>query len=409
MAIAAVVFTWSWLAVWFWATLLIGLVWFRRHIDINRGRNEPILSDADATDAPGNLPRLTVLVAAKDEEANIARCLEGLIRQEYPNLQIIAIDDRSTDRTPAILDELAARHPHLTALHVDHLPPGWFGKNNAMRVGLEQATGELFCFTDADCQFDSPRLLHAAVSYARRHDVDLLSVLPHLETGTFWERVVQPVAGAVMVFWFPPQRVNSPRCSTAYANGAFMLMSRQTYEAIGGHEFARATLNEDMHMARQVKRVGRRLCVLRGGDMYRVRMYVGLRQIWRGWSRIFYGCFGTVPRLIGSAAMLSIFSLSPYITLLLSPLAGGAALAIAAAAAIAILAQQSILFRFYGLSGIAPAWALTYPLGAAFCLGMTLNAMTRLGGKQTTWRGTSYTGGAHASATPSDNNTPPQQ
>jgi len=383
---------------WFWATCLIGLVWLKRHIDLIKGRNEPVLQPDEPGVTDAELPGLTVLVAAKDEEDNIGRCVEGLLRQEYPNVRFIVTDDRSNDRTGAIIDELAARDERLKAIHVETLPPDWFGKNHAMHTGMRRAESELLCFTDADCAFDSPHLLAAAVRYTLREKVDFLSVLPRLETETLWERVIQPVAGAIMVFWFPPQKVNSSRSSRAYANGAFMLMTRKTYDALGGHAAVKQTLNEDMHMARLVKAIGRRLRVIRGGDLYRVRMYTGFAQIWKGWSRIFFGCFGTFPRLLVSFLMLSIFSLSPYLTLCLSPLAGVNWWWFAGAGAFAILSQQSILWRFYGISGNGPPWAMTYPIGAAFCLGMTLNAMRRLGGKvTTTWRGTTYQGGSQTS------------
>lgn len=380
---------------WFWITALIGLVWLKRHIDLNKGRNEPVLQPDEPGVDVSELPSLSMLVAAKDEEKNIGRCVEGLLSQDYPKLRIVIINDRSDDRTAEIIDGFAARDSRVTAVHVEQLPEGWFGKNNAMRAGMEQTDGEWLCFSDADCAYDSQRLLTAAVRFALREKVEFLSVLPRLEAGTFWERVVQPVAGAIMVFWFPPQKVNSPRSSRAYANGAFMLMPRSTYDAIGGHEPVKATLNEDMHMARLVKAAGLALRVIRGGDLYRVRMYTGIKQIWKGWSRIFYGCFGTFRRLLVSVLMLSIFSLSPYISILCSPLAGQGWPWITAAAAFAIVAQQSILWRFYAVTGNAPQWALTYPIGSAACLAMTLNAMRRLSGNvATTWRGTTYQGGA---------------
>jgi len=396
-----------WIAAWFWITLAIGLVWLRRHLQVNRGGKEHVLSEQDAqtVDQSGGgadsngWPSLSVVVAAKDEEQNIARCIDGLLAQDYPRLQVIIANDRSRDRTPQIIDDYARRDPRLTAVHVRELPAGWFGKNNAMREAMQQATGELLCFSDADCAYDSPLLLRAAVSFARREGIEFLSVLPRLEANSLWEKVIQPVAGAIMVFWFPPQKVNDPRCREAYANGAFMLMTRRAYEAIGGHEYAKATLNEDMHMARQAKRVGVRLQVLQSAGLYRVRMYTGLKQIWRGWTRIFYGCFGTLPRLLASVIMLSIFSVSPYVALLASPLIGGSGVWLAAAAAFAIVSQQSILMRFYALTGNAPGWALSYPVGATVCLGMTLNAMTRLTGKTTNWRGTAYAGGAQVKTT----------
>lgn len=400
---------------WFWFVLmlLIGLVWLRRHLQLAQADREKILTEADAPRGAASkptLPSLTVLVAGKDEEANIGRCVEGLLRQNYPDLRVIVINDRSTDATPRIIDDAAARDGRLTALHVKELRPGWFGKNNAMREGMERVKTEWFAFTDADCAFESPHLLAASVNYALSQGVDLLSVLPRLEADTFWERVVQPVAGAVLVFWFPPNRVNDPSKPTAYANGAFMLMNRATYDAIGGHERVKTEVNEDMHMARLCKQAGGVLRVVRSRDLYSVRMYTGFRQIWNGWSRIFYGCFGTLPRLVVSFIFLALFSLSPYVTLLVALIVGalgvggdaeasGAASSgwawIAGASGVTILAQQSVLWRFWKIQNLPPHWALTYALGATICLGMTVKAMLKLGGiSTTTWRGTTYRGRA---------------
>jgi chlorobactene glucosyltransferase len=382
------------LAAWFILTCLIGVGWLRRHLDIRRARREPGLSPDDAARLPNRAPSLSVLVAAKDEGENIGRCLDTLLAQQYPDLQVIAVNDRSADDTGAIIDRRAAADPRLTALHVRSLPEGWFGKNHAMHTGASQARGDWLAFTDADCTFDSPLLLAAAVAHADRHGLDFLSVLPRLEARGFWERVVQPVAGGVLLIWFPPRRVNDPRSTCAYANGAFMLLRRSAYERLGGHVPVRATLNEDMHLARRAKQLGLRLKVVRGGDLYRVRMYEGFPQIWRGWTRIFYGCFGTLPRLAGSVLLLSLFSLSPYLTIALAPLSGPAWPWLAGAGVFTVAAQQSVLVAFYRLTGNSPWLAATYPLGAAVCLGMTLNAIRRLGGTTTTWRGTTYRGGA---------------
>lgn len=378
------------LAAWGVITCLIGLVWLKRHVDFNRGRDQPVLRPDEPGLPDDELPSLSVVVSAKDEQDNIGRCLAGLLAQDYPRLQVVVVDDRSSDRTGQIIDEFAARDSRVSAVHVSDLPAGWFGKNNAMRAGVARAEGQWLCFSDADCTYDSPRLLSAALRYALRERIDFLSVLPRLEAGSFWERVVQPVAGAIMVFWFPPHKVNDPRAPHAYANGAFMLMSRRAYATIGGHEAVRDTLNEDMHMARLAKAAGLRLRVLRG-ELYRVRMYVGLRAIWRGWSRIFYGCFGTLRQLLVSVLMLAVFSLSPYVTLL-----AGVAVRewwLVGAAGFAVIGQQSVLWRFYHVTGAGAGWALSYPLGAALCLAMTLNAIRRVGGTPTTWRGTTYRGG----------------
>ena len=390
----------SWAAAWFWVLLLIGLVWARRHLALNRADQQKTLSPQDASAPPATLPRLSVLVAAKDEEPNIGRCLSGLLAQHYPGLEVIATNDRSSDRTGPIMDDMAARDARLKPVHVTHLPAGWTGKNHALHQAIGQATGDYFCFTDADCQFHAPELLAAAVCFALREKIDFLSVLPDLEAYTFWERIVQPPAGAIMVFWFPPEKVNNPNSPRAYANGAFMLMSRRSYEALGGHAAAPNALNEDMHFARRAKSSGLRLRVILGGGMYSVRMYVGLRQIWNGWTRIFYCCFGTLPHLLVSVVFLSVFSLLPTVSLLVALGLAAASVApavfggIAGAAALAIVAQQSVQWRFYVLGRPPPAWALTYPIGAAMCLAITINAMRRYAGAATHWRGTSYTGGA---------------
>lgn len=386
------------LAVWVWFTALIGIVWLRRHLDLNRAAREPLLTEADAAGDATDLPPLSMIVAAKDEQANIERCARGLLAQDYPKLRLILVNDRSTDQTGTIIDRLAAEDARVIALHVTDLPAGWFGKNNAMRVGVAHADGDWLCFSDADCTFHSRKLVAAAVRFARREQVDFLSVLPRLEALSFWERVIQPVAGGVLVFWFPPQKVNNPRSRVAYANGAFMLMSRSAYQRLGGHEAVKATLNEDMHFARRAKECGVRLRVVRSADLYSVRMYTGLREIWRGWTRIFFGCFGTPARLLGSVALLTLFSLSPYVTLisaLTSVVLGGGPIAGAAllASGWAVAAQQSVLWRYYPVSGLPSPLAVTYPLGAAFSLAMTINAIGRALGARTTWRGTTYQGG----------------
>lgn len=382
-------------AAWFALTLLIAIVWLRRHADLNRARRDPVLRADEPGPSDDELPSLTVVVAGKDEESNIGRCIEGLLQQDYPRVRVVAVNDRSGDRTGAIIDALAARDPRLLALHVRELPAGWFGKNNAMREGTEHACGDWLCYSDADCTYDSPRLLSAAMRLALRERIDFLSVLPRLEAATIWEKIVQPVAGAVMVFWFPPERVNDPSKTAAYANGAFMLMPRATYDAIGRHDAVKNTLNEDMHMARRVKQARLRLRVIRGGDLYRVRMYTGLRQIWRGWSRIFYGCFGTFRRLLLSVLMLLVFSLSPYAAVIAGLVLERGGGWLSAAGLVAIASQMSIMNRFYRIAGNPGGWFLTYPIGAGLCAAMLVNSMGRLGGRvTTTWRGTTYSHGA---------------
>src|SRR5262249_41261903 len=152
-----------------------------------------------------------------------------------------------------------------------------------------------------------------AMHYALEHGLDFLSVLPNLENNGFWERTIQPACGGIMMIWVNPLNVNKPARRSAYANWAFMMMDRRCYEAVGGHEPVKTEVNEDMHMARRAKRLGLRLRVVSNENLYTVRMYESLRQTWNGWSRIFYGCFGSYVQLILSALVVVFFTMLPWL------------------------------------------------------------------------------------------------
>jgi len=388
--------------IWLASLGLVCLVWLLRHRHLNRYQREEVpLESGMYPGPPVDAARLSVLVAAKDEQDNIEACLRSMLDQDYPDYQLIAINDRSEDRTGRIMDAIAAENHRLTAVHVRELRDGWFGKNNAMREGYERADGEWLCFIDADCRQTSRRTLSVAMRCATEHGIDFLSVLPRLETQSLWERIIQPACGAVMVFWFNPSNVNDANHRAAYANGAFMLIKRRTYEAIGGHEPFKTEVNEDMHMARAAKEGGHRLRVVENRDLYVTRMYTNFREIWRGWSRIFYGCFETFRRLRISLLVMMFSGLLPWY----SALAGwimvgvrgwnqaGPWRAVAVLATIAVLCQQSVLTRYYRVSQASPLLAPTYPIAGTLVCGMLLNAMAKLGGRTaTTWRGTTYRG-----------------
>lgn len=390
--------------IWFGFTALAALIWVSRHRQLSiAARVMPPLTARSHSGADGALPSVTWLVAAKDERANIEACLRSLDRQEYPDLRIIAVNDRSTDGTGEIIDRAAAESDRLTAVHVQSLREGWFGKNNAMREGVARAAGEWLCFTDADCVQEHPRSLAIAMREALARKIDFLSVLPAHETRGFWESVIQPACSGIMMIWFNPLKVNDPARPTAYANGAFMLLKRSCYDAIGGHDAVKTELNEDMHMARLAKERGLRLAVVSNAGLYTVRMYDGLAQTINGWSRIFYGCFGAFGRLFASAIMVGLFSLLQWAALFVG--AGACLLGrersgwdawpiFTAAAGVACLLQWTVMLRFYKLNRLNPLYGLLYPIGAAVGLYALFKAMRRLGGRTAvTWRGTTYRGG----------------
>lgn len=399
----------NWLVIWLLLGGVIGSVWIVRLFGITGAlRRRQVLSSHSHDGPPGDPQRVSVIVAAKDEEDNIESCLTTLLDQDYPDFEVIAVDDRSQDRTAVILKRLESTcgvteppSDRLRVITVRSLRDGWFGKNNAMHEGVAVSSGEWLCFTDADCRQISRKTLSMAMREAVEHNSDFLSVTPVLETRTVWERIIQPVCALVLIIWFLPERVNNPKTRTAYANGAFMLMRRSCYDAIGGHERVRTEINEDIHMARIAKQLGLKLRVVENDDLYRTRMYRTPAEAWRGWSRIFYGSLGSLGRLLTAAMLLIVFSLFPWISLAIALIgcgwarAGDAAWWEAAAIAWAgvILVKQAVAWRLYGVLRMGRVWSLTYVLGGAITLSMLVNAVFKtVGATSTTWRGTTYRG-----------------
>jgi cellulose synthase/poly-beta-1,6-N-acetylglucosamine synthase-like glycosyltransferase len=378
---------------------LVTLVWLTRHILLSaeHGRDSVLLADRYAEAEP-ELPFLSVVVAAKDEEDNIEACVRSMLEQDYPDFEMIVVDDRSDDRTAEIVEAIAAEDPRLRLIRVEHLPEGWCGKNHAMQKGITAARGDWLCLIDADCRQTSGRSLRTAAAYAVENNTDLLSVLPRLELHSFWEHVVQPVCSGLMMVWFTPEKVNDPRRPHAYANGAFMLFRRGAYERIGTHEAVRDQVNEDMHMAARVKWAGLKLRVMRNDGLYTVRMYSSLKQILRGWSRIFYGTFGTLRRLTASLVLLIVMGLTPYaaaafgwIAWALGAEPAGLMLACAIVGTVAVAAQISVMLRWFPLCNARAELGWTYLLGCGVATVALVQAMGKLRrGAAVTWRNTTY-------------------
>lgn len=389
--------------IWFVLAGGIGLVWLVRLLSLVPVlRRRCVLKPRAYHGPPQNAPRVSILVAARDEEDNIEGCITTLLGQDYPNLQLIVVDDRSRDGTPAILSRLQCQgEGRLRVVTVRKLADGWFGKSHAMRAGLSLTDGDWLLFTDADCRQISRHTLSIAVQEADRHGTDFLSIIPMLETRTAWERIIQPVCSLVMAFWFMPDRVNNPDKPTAYANGAFMLMSRRCYDAIGGHESVRNKLNEDIELARLAKAAGMRLRVVENDGLYQTRMYPTLRAGWRGWSRIFAGALDSPIRVATAGTLIVLLGLVPWVSLVAAMMglveSGTSSVApwstaVAAWAGVIVL-EQYVLARFYSIVGIARKWSITYVLGACVVLVMLVNALFKvLGATTTTWRSTTYRG-----------------
>jgi chlorobactene glucosyltransferase len=372
-------------------------IWLIRHRELSQARKKSEILDSHYPLGKVHpLPKVTVLVAGKNEEKNIERCLRSLVAQDYPNLEVIAMNDRSTDNTGEIMDRVASESSgRLRVLHIQQLPDGWLGKPNAMHQGVQHASGEYLVFTDADCYFHCPLAVRIGVEFACEKNVDFLSVLPVLETKSFWERVIQPVCSAVLMIWYRPERVNNPLNPIAYANGAFMLFSRKGYNQLGGHPSVKEFLSEDMEFARLAKQKGAGLYVVQNRDLYRTRMYDDFGSTFAGWSRIFYGSFRKLSLTVMGLVMLFLMSVLPYLILISTVFKAAVknwdltdiGWWVMACSGLAIIAQTSVIMRFYQMMGQKWYNGLKYPLGAFITVGILFSSIKKFIGGKIVWRG----------------------
>jgi glycosyltransferase involved in cell wall biosynthesis len=225
-------------------------------------------------------PTVSVIVPARNEEACLADCLHSLATQSGVAFEIIVVDDHSTDRTR----EIASSFPGVRVIEAAPLPDGWTGKNNAVITGARQARGEWFLFTDADT-VHLPGSLAAALKDAQDNGAELLSYSPEQIAVTFWEMAILPVVFAELARQYSPSKVSDPASPIAAANGQYILIRRDTYDAVGGHIAIAGDILEDVALARNVKSSGRKIRFRYGANAVRTRMYRNYHQLRDGWTK----------------------------------------------------------------------------------------------------------------------------
>ncbi len=332
------------------------------------------------------LPRVSILFAARDEAQKLPAALDSMLALDYPHLEIIAVDDRSSDSTGAILDDFARRHPRLHALHIADLPPGWLGKPHALQAAYEHSSGEWLVFTDADVHF-SPGLLRRSLSLAFQSHCDHLTLLASVDMRGFWEIASITFFGFVFVFGSEPWRVSDLRALRSYVGiGAFQLLRRSTYQALGTHRRLALEVVDDMKLAKLAKLSGCGSCVASPGNLVRVRWQDGFSNVIRGVTKnLFAGMGFSVPfTLFATAAILAI-SVLPFAGLLFA--SGAARIASGLAVLVAVLLHASLASE----GGVSPLYGLTHPLGALIFSWMMLRSMiVTLWRGGIVWRGTFY-------------------
>jgi chlorobactene glucosyltransferase len=374
------------------------VVWLARHFAISlTRRTTPTLTLRDPRFAQDDPPLVSVLIPAKDEEGAIGECLESIVNQSYRRLEILVIDDRSEDGTASVVRNIATRDPRVRLISVQDLPPGWTGKTNALVTGVREARGEWLLFIDSDTRH-APDNLSILMEFVRRERADMVSVLPRWRNGSFWERVVQPLAGLLLILKSPPHRVNDDSdLQTAFANGQYILFRRKTYEAIGGHQSVREKFVEDIHLARAAKARGHRVRLVIAPELTSTRMYTSLGALARGWSRILYAGYDrSVLQLAGLLAGLVVFSLSAY------GVVAGTAVGLAwgynspllvtlfCMGLMHIALQSSVMARAYALTASDRGYVALYGAAAAIMVWVLSSAILKCFTRHVVWRGTTY-------------------
>lgn len=338
-----------------------------------------------------SLPRLSVIVPARNEERQIEQCVRSLLQQRYPDFEVIVVDDRSEDRTGEILARLAAEDARLKVVHGQALPEGWVGKPWALQQGAQASSGEWLLFTDADTCHE-PLACASAVKYAQCKRADILSLLTTQRFETAAERAVLPTILWMIAFAVGSlEAINDPkRLDAAIFNGQYLLFDRRAYEALGGHGAVRDCIAEDYTFANIVKQDGRfRSRLVGASDLVYTRMYRSLREIWDGFSKNLYVAAENKPieALIGTAALAA---LAPVpVALLLGSLAKGH---YASAARMgAILAATSLAAEAGMRRSRFPRGSGAYfPLGLTAMLAIFLNSTLQHRSGRVSWRGREY-------------------
>jgi glycosyltransferase involved in cell wall biosynthesis len=274
-------------------------------------------------DPASGSPKVSVIVPARNEQASIGMCLQSLLAQTGIPLEIVVVDDGSTDRTRQIAESFAG----IRVVPAPPLPANWTGKNNAVAAGAEISCGKWLLFTDADT-VHYPGSLARALAEAEQQNSALLSYSPQQEVHGFWEKAVMPVIFAELAATYKPSRVGDPADACAAANGQYILISREAYDAVGGHAALGSCLLEDVALARAVKASGRKIFFRYGGEVARTRMYRSFAQLREGWTKNLALLFSGPLRLalvrtleflliVGGAASALIFSLAGESTLAL--------------------------------------------------------------------------------------------
>ena len=379
--------------------LLLTLPWLATPVvTLLRARRSRALSE-EAAGSPADAPVVSLVIPARNEARNIARCVESALASTYPRLEVLVVDDHSTDDTGRIVREIARRDARLRIVEPAPLPASWFGKQWACAAGAAAATGELLGFMDADT-WQAPDLIPRTVNAMRARGSDFITVAGTQEMGSFWEKMLQPQVFAVLLARFGGTEVvnESRRASDKIANGQCIFVRREAYDAVGGHAAVKHTVAEDLALAQLFHARGHRTTMVLGLEQLHTRMYTSLGELVAGWGKNLYAGgidampLGALGRVLFPLLLLlpSLSGLLPPVLLVLS-LAGVLGKGWLVWSVVVTTVNLLWWTAVYAWLGLSPLLGVLHPIGAALLLYITAGAIAR--GRKVTWKGREYVAG----------------
>jgi GT2 family glycosyltransferase len=371
----------------FWIVLfsLTAFLWIVQGIRAGFGMARlPWLSDVVPL-AGQEAPLVSILFSARDEAEKLPAAIRTLLAQDYPRFEVIAVNDRSSDQTPAILHEMQRSSRNLIVMDIASLPPGWLGKPHGLTAGFEKSRGDWLVFTDADVHF-APDVVRRAVALATERQWDHLTLLASVEMRGFWETTAITFFGLGFIFGNEPWLASNPRSARYVGVGAFQLVRRSAYEKCGGHARLRMDVIEDMKLGKLIKMAGFRSGLALSHDLVRVRWHSGVRNVIRGVTKNMFAAVHYNPFFAFGAILLSTtMSVLPFFGLFLA--SGWARLFAGITAGTAVLVQAAMVWS----AGASPLYGFTHPLGALiFCWMLLRSAIATLWRGGVVWRDTFY-------------------
>ena len=364
---------------------LIASFWLTHGIRVAYGAVRlPWIKDfAPASDA--DCPRISILFAARDEEEKLPAALATLMEIDYPDLEVIAVDDRSQDSTGRILERFAAAHPRLRVVHITQLPAGWLGKPHALQKAYAASTGDWLLFTDADVRFKHDAL-RRAIALVKARNLEHLTLMGDVEMVGFWETVLITFFGMAFHIATDPHRVANPNSRAYVGIGAFQLLKRAAYEASGTHRRLAMEVVDDMKLGKIVKQSGFRSSAGVAQDFVVVRWHAGLGNLVRGVTKNFFAAVGySVPLVTVAVVALLLMNVAPIFGVFFGQ--GWTRIFAVAAFVIALCFHTGVDIGMR----VSPSYAFTHPLGALLFSYMLLRSTVvtlKQGG--IIWRDTFY-------------------